>query len=292
MTTAHSALVVGSESAVGRQLLERAAAYGVGAIGTSRRSATTRPHVHLDLAAPDMSRVPDVEWAFLCAAVTSIPECERDPERARAINVQGIVSLGQHLVSRGTRVIFLSTNMVFDGARPHRRVDEPPSPSTVYGRHKAEAEKALLELGPLVSIVRLTKVISPTHTLLAAWAKALSEGSPIHPFSNLILAPTALDQTVELLYTIGARNAPGVFHLSGDRDLSYAELGYLLAVGVGADARLVQPVVGPTPPDGTPRRHTTLDTSSLDQLGMTAWSSERTVRSVVANLRGATSITA
>src|SRR5690606_26325829 len=117
---------------------------------------------HLDLADdPPRWRLPeDVAVAFLCAAVTALRSCEADPAGTARANVEHTARLASMLVGRGAFVVFLSSNLVFDGSEPRRRADAPTCPATEYGRQKAAAEGALLAMGG-VSIVRLTKVVGP-----------------------------------------------------------------------------------------------------------------------------------
>ena len=53
--------------------------------------------------------------AIICAAITDIEECEKNPGRTRKVNVVGTVELVKQLSKKGTHVIFLSSNQVFDG---------------------------------------------------------------------------------------------------------------------------------------------------------------------------------
>ena len=82
--------------------------------------------------------------AVLAAAVTKLDACERDPEATARVNVEANLALAAMLASQGVYVVFLSSNQVFDGTRPHRLGSEPTSPQTVYGRQKAEVESRLL----------------------------------------------------------------------------------------------------------------------------------------------------
>ena len=84
-----------------------------------------------------------VEAAVICAAITRQELCRKEPEATRQINVVRTLDLIRDLVEAETFVVFLSTNLVFDGSRPQRRGDEPLSPKMEYGRQKAEVEEAL-----------------------------------------------------------------------------------------------------------------------------------------------------
>lgn len=271
---------------IGSHLATDLRSRGVKVIATSRRPDRSADQVHLDLrSGVDAWTAPAVDYAFLCAAVTSIEACERDQISTRIVNVEAPLRIARRLVEHATRVVFLSSNLVFDGLSPARRVDDPKCPMTVYGRHKAAAEEQLLALGHQVSVVRLTKVLNSHNPLLTGWAHALTTGQPIHPFDDVVLAPVTVDSVLGVLRAIVERDAAGVFHLSGDRDISYAHLAHVLAGEFGLDLGMVQPVAGRAQLVVPPARHTTLDTTALAELGVVAPTTGWSVRAVAAELR-------
>ncbi len=73
------------------------------------------------------------------AAMTDVDGCERDPDAAFAVNAAGAANVA----ASGARMILLSTDYVFDGARRARayREDDPTGPLSAYGRSKLAAER-------------------------------------------------------------------------------------------------------------------------------------------------------
>ena len=112
-----SGLVVGGDGLIGRALT---AALGSGARSTSRRAGA---ELYLDLAQPGAFHPPAVDTAWLCAGVARIAEVEADPSGSAAVNVEGSVSLAERLIAAGSFVVYLSTNLVFDGGTPVVRAD-------------------------------------------------------------------------------------------------------------------------------------------------------------------------
>ncbi|MBX9628405.1 MAG: sugar nucleotide-binding protein [Gemmataceae bacterium] len=265
-------LVVGADGQIGRALLARLAADGRPAVGTSRRpGGAGRP---LDLAADPASwELPGrVSVAYLCAAVTSVEACRRDPAGTAAVNVTRTLDLADRLRGRGAHLVFLSTNQVFDGAVPFRREDEPPRPRTEYGRQKAAVERELLAAGG-ATVVRLTKVVPADWPLVRGWAEVLARGEPVEAFRDMVLAPVPLDFVTRVLARVGEARPGGVFHVSGAADLTYADLARRVAARVGAAAGLVRETSFADkglPPEAAPA-HTALDAARLrDVLGLTA----------------------
>jgi dTDP-4-dehydrorhamnose reductase len=261
-------LVVGADSAIGAALLRRLQAAGRPVVGTSRRPDRDRTLHYLDLAAvPETWTGPDVSVAYLCAALARVEDCRRDPVGSARVNVIGITRLAEQLAATGAFVVFLSTNHVFDGTRPGRKIDEATSPANEYGRQKAEAERRLPAL-PGAAVMRLTKVLAEPNPLFAGWLADLVQGRRIHPFSDMVMAPVPLDTVVSALTRLGEVRRAGIWHLSGERDVSYAEAALWGARIIGAEASLIEPVTTKMalPNAEAPARHTTLDVGPLTAL--------------------------
>ncbi len=261
-------LIVGSDSLIGRTLVEQLRHAGARIYGTTRRSESVdESNLYLDLA-EDVSGVKypeQIDAAVICAGVTKLEACRRDPSTTARINVQAVSAIANKLAEMGARVIYLSSNAVFDGTRPQRLPDDTLSPVTEYGRQKAEAERQLSALGEAVTIVRLTKVLEPRAGLLTRWAQTLGRGETIHPFEDMVMAPVPLDFACNVLRRLIASRLPGIVQVSGERDVTYAEVARHIARSVGAMSELVEPINSKeagVPPESVPA-HTTLDTTRL-----------------------------
>jgi dTDP-4-dehydrorhamnose reductase len=237
-------LVVGADGMIGCSLMARLQQEGVRVLGTTRRLAYAENSLVFLRLEDDLEswRCPSqVQVAVLCAGVSKIEACERDPEGTARANVRGTSILAQGLASAGKFVIYLSTNQVFDGTVPQRQPFDPLSPRTEYGRQKAEVERRLQALGDKASVVRLTKVLQPGMPLLKGWKEELQSKRAIRPFADMTMAPVPLSFVVDVLRRLILWRLPGVIQVSGSHDVSYAEVAFYLAQRVGADQALVQP---------------------------------------------------
>lgn len=283
-------LVVGADGQIGRELLRRLRDAGRSAVGSSRRPGGAG--LHLDLAADSRSwELPDrVSVAYLCAAVTSLDGCRRDPAGSAAVNVAGTQALADRLRDRGAHLVFLSTNLVFDGSRPHVPEDAAPSPRTAYGRQKAAVEADLLATGG-ATVVRFTKVVPVDWPLLVGWADKFRRAEPVAAFADLRIAPVPLGFAAEVLARVGTVRPGGVVHASGDEDVSYAAVARELAARLGVPAGLVREgsaAAAGIPPEAAPP-HTTLAVGRLaGELGLTPPPANRTITAALAGpARGA-----
>lgn len=273
MASLAAVLVVGADGLLGAGLVAALRAAGLHVLETSRRERPGTERLDLACNAESWPIPQGITSAYLCAAVTSTALCREQPEAARAVNVDGTVSLARRLVARGCRVVFPSTNMVFDGTRALAPRTLPPAPQTAYGRMKAEAESSLLALGGDVRILRLSKVLGRRVQLFEEWRATLRTARPIHPLTDMVIAPISLACAVDALHRFGEHGDKGVLQLSATSDVSYTDVARRLAFTMGSDEGLVQPR---SVADAGLRLehvplHTTLEmTASEHKLGITA----------------------
>lgn len=270
MAEAGGVLVIGADGTIGSAVATRLEAAGTRVVRTSRRG--TAGSLPLDLAAvPDSWRPPEgIAAAVICAAVTSTEVCRTRPDEARRVNVEAPVDLGRRIAAAGGRIVFLSTNMVFDGSVPFVPADAARCPRTAYGRMKAEAEAGLVAIGDAATVVRLTKVVGGTLPVFERWRASLGSGQPVRPLSDLVIAPVSLAYATAVIVAAARESLGPILQVSARADVSYADVARRLAARWGHSADLVQPVTAAASGirlEHVPH-HTTLDASFVrDRLG-------------------------
>lgn len=237
-------LIVGGDGLLGRAVADRLLSANTAVIKTTRRR--NGEGLRLDLSADPSTwpELPDVDAIIIAGGVTSIVECAREPEKSARVNVDGAVEVARRSEALNVHTIYLSSSQVFSGERPFSRRDDVPCPVSEYGRQKAEAENGILNLGGPTAVLRITKVMAPDWTLLQQWRAELSRGRILKPFDDFTLAPVRVADAVDLIEEILNHAATGIYQLSADADIPYAELARSLAGSMGASAALVQPLPG------------------------------------------------
>jgi dTDP-4-dehydrorhamnose reductase len=154
------------------------------------------------------------------------------------------VELGRFFMARGLRVVYLSSNAVFDGMLPALDERAATAPMTEYGRQKANCEVGLLsaaaELAGSCAVVRLTKVVDPTQPLYSGWMQNFKAQTPAKAAADMTMCPVTATYVACGLRRIGAGERGGVYHLSGERDMTYYELATAMATMVGGHASVEQ----------------------------------------------------
>lgn len=228
---------------IGRGLAAYFRREGGNVIGTSRRQESVGgDNISLNLEEVISGWKPPrpVKTAYICAGVTRLDDCRRDPLRSARINVTCTCALAKALMEQGAFVVFLSTNQVFDGRIPHVRPDHPRSPKSEYGWQKAKAEQILGQWPKNVATVRLSKVLGP-DSLFTEWSRFLKADRIIRPFTDMVLSPVPLDTVASALGRIGNRRSGGIWQISGERDVSYARAAKWGAEVLESDSGLIKP---------------------------------------------------
>jgi dTDP-4-dehydrorhamnose reductase len=271
MPGAGGVLVVGADGLIGAAVAARLEAAGTPVIRTSRRGS--RGSIPLDLADLPATWMPPpgIAAAVFCAAVTSTDECRARPDDCRRVNVDATCTLGRQLADAGIRIVFLSTNLVFDGSTPFAPATARRCPHTAYGRMKAEAEERLLSLGTGTTVVRLTKVIGRSLPVIDRWRESLGRGEPIRPLMDLVIAPVSLDLAATVIAAAAREPLGDILHVSARADVSYADVASRLTAKWQVPPNRVQPAT--VAELGLPLEHvpchTTLDASGMrDRLGI------------------------
>jgi dTDP-4-dehydrorhamnose reductase len=239
-------LIVGADSTIGRHLERRLLMGGHGVIGTTRRGETVgASRIWLNLGAqdslPHISRS-HFHVAVICSAITSVQFCEENPTYTHLVNVRHTKAVIDHLQRSGVHILFLSTSMVFDGAKPKRHAHDAKNPITVYGRHKADVEDWLSTRGHNATVIRFGKILTPGFELFTEWHRQLVACKSITPYANRSMAPISLDLAVDVLSYMVSRPKPGIFQVSSRRDITYSDAARYLASRCNADPSLVRPI--------------------------------------------------
>lgn len=150
-----------------------------------------------------------------CAAMTAVDKCETEPELARAINVEGTRAVVEAAGAVGARVVYISTDYLFDGktGAPYP-VDAPPSPLNVYGKTKLEGER--------ITLARPSNLVARTSWLYGRSGKSFpskvlalcEKQKEIRMVADQKSSPTYSKDLAEAILILIDKNAKGIFHVS------------------------------------------------------------------------------
>src|SRR5262249_26754590 len=226
-------LVTGAGGYLGAYLLrERPTDSEVIALTGSRRAELfgIRPQP-IDLTAVDSMealQTPRPDVILHAAALSRVSDCHRDPERASLVNTCVTETLVQLAVKQRARLVFVSTDLVFDGARGGYHEDDIPNPLSVYGLSKSAAEQAVLDV-PGNVVVRISLLFGPSRNGRGCFfdeqVAALQRGLPVTLFDDEWRTPLDLATAARALWAVARSDFSGILHLGGPQRLSRWEMG-------------------------------------------------------------------
>jgi dTDP-4-dehydrorhamnose reductase len=229
----------------------------------------------------DAKRVQEVvqetnpEWVVLAAAYTDVDGCEGNPDLAFAVNRDGAVNVAVAAKKVGARLVFLSSDYVFDGKKttPYE-IEDTRNPQSVYGRTKAEAEIKLLALMPDCCIARTSwlfgvggKCFPDTILKLAASRPALDV------VNDQRGCPTSSVDLARAIVQLCRKDASGIVHVTNAGDCTWFDFAREIVSGAGL-ATVVRPVSSQQMARPAPRpSYSVLSATRLRALGieMPSW---------------------
>ncbi len=237
-------LVIGGDSMIGKALCQELVINALTVAATSRRKDLGSSDVFLDLAKPakDWPILPKAKVWVIVAAIARLAECQKSPEISHLINVAAVKTLVELAEIQDARVIFLSSDQVYDGRQAHRSAKDKPCPHSVYGKQKANAEERVLSLSEDNLVIRLTKVLSPSDALFTSWRDALLRGETITPFTDKTFAPVSVQTVVTGICFAISKKVAGILQFSGPDDITYASAAQRYASLLGVTLNNVAPV--------------------------------------------------
>jgi len=267
-------LVTGASGMLGSQLLLDAPA-GCTTIGTDLRPDAPVTVPGVDLADPlAVSGLFDSHGPFdavlHCAAWTAVDLAEEKVEEARRANATACAVLAAECARRGTRLVAVSTDFVFDGtASTPYTVNAPTNPVSVYGLTKLEGEQAILSLhGANSAIARTQWLYGPRGrhfpgTMLQL-AKDKKQLKVVH---DQVGSPTSTLELSPALWDLARSTECGVFHAACEGQASWFEFACETFHLAGVQGLEVTPCTTADFPRPARRpAYSTLDCSRLTKL--------------------------
>jgi dTDP-4-dehydrorhamnose reductase len=210
------------------------------------------------------------EWIVLAAAYTDVDGCEANRDLALDVNFLGAVRVARAAAAAGTKLLFLSTDYVFDGqkTKPYE-IDDRLAPQGVYGESKARAEVGVCEVLPECCIVRTSWVFGVggkcfPDTIL----KLASTRKELDIVADQRGCPTYTVDLARTIVELCRKGAVGTVHVTNGGECTWFDFAAEIVRQAGLDA-----VVRPTTSDKLVRpakrpAYSVLSSASLTNYGL------------------------
>ena len=259
-------VVTGSGGQLGQEVVLAANARGHDVIATTRATLDVTDRS----ATVTMLREIRPDVIVHAAAWTAVDACEGDPDRAMRDNAEATRNVVEAAESCGARVMYVSTDYVFDGTKPTPYVEgDVPNPQSVYGRSKLEGEQAMR---PSDAIVRISWVCGFHGANMVKTIMRLMETNPTLSFvEDQIGHPSLADDVARKMVELIEVGVRGTWHVTNQGVVSWYEFAREVVRMCGGDPQMVQPIatvdLNPPRPASRPA-NSVLDNAAMREAGI------------------------
>ena len=250
-------LIIGASGFIGRYLSRRLAASGhsVASAFDSRPPANDGASWHrveiTDNAQLDaLFALVQPDAVIHLAAMADVGTAERNPDVARSVNATATAAIARLSERHSARLLFVSTEYVFDGQHGPYLETAAPSPTTQYGRTKFEAEQAVGSLAPNWSVLRTSIVYGwpapGRRNFVPMLVDRLRNGEPYQAPTNVYRSPVYVKHLVDGIAQLVEAEDTGVHHVAGSDWVTMYDFAVAVAERFGLDSNLLIPASAPT----------------------------------------------
>ena len=178
------------------------------------------------------------------AALVNIDYCEQHVDEAWATNVDGTENIALASREIGVKLIYISTDSVFDGEKGMYKEDDLVNPLNTYAATKLVGENIVLRMLPDAIIARTVFYgWSPLngHSLVEWVVANLEKEKAIKMFTDVIFSPIYVGNLAEVLIKMYHQGLYGIYHVAGSQSCSKYYFGNEVAKAFGFDESLIQP---------------------------------------------------
>ncbi len=264
-------LITGSNGLLGTKLMNILSNFNV--IGIDLRSSNS---MNLKLPENDITKNeiikkieeirPDI--IIHTAAYTDVDKCEIEKEKCYDVNVNGTKNIIEAAKLVNAKIIYISTDFVFDGKKRNYSEDDKPNPSIYYSKTKFEGEELVKKYLIIRSSVLYGYNNKNDNSNFVKWViENLKENKRIKVVNDQINNPTLID---DICYAITKLiNQTGIFHVTGSEAISRYDFALKIAEVFNLNKDLIEPITSEELNQKAIRpKDVSLDTLKIKSLGI------------------------
>ena len=214
-------LIIGASGVLGSRLYNDAVGRKWGVMGTYCS------HESVGLFHLDLRDKKSVEKAFslfhpeavvLAGGITDVDLCEENPALAEEVNIKGTLAFAKKANEQGAKLVFLSTDYIFDGENGPYKEEDTPRPINVYGRTKLEAENIIRSLSKDSLIVRTAQLYgidSRGKNFAVKIIRNMKNGRKVYAADDFYCTPTHSGSLSSCIIGLLESKRSGVYNAAG-----------------------------------------------------------------------------
>jgi len=175
------------------------------------------------------------------AALTDVDRCEREPELAHKMNVEGTRAIATAAEKAGSFLAYISTDYVFDGQRGMYREDDDMNPVSYYGYSKLLGEQFCHGCIARTCVIYGSWPASGKVNFALWLLNSLKSGKEVKVVTDQFITPTLNTNLARMVLEAADRRLCGVYNLAGATRISRYDHALELARVFELDTNLILP---------------------------------------------------
>lgn len=231
-----------------------------------------RPEVDISRENHGLDDMPVCDWVVNCASYTKVDEAESHGRAAFAVNREGAGRVAEWCKKRGSSLLHISSDYVFDGRKttPYRE-DDPVAPVNVYGESKLAGETAIRATFDKWLIVRTQSLfgLRGTNFVSRIISQIETGGRVLNVVRDQTTCPTHTAHLAGAILRLLRMGKHGMVHVSSSGNCAWHEFAAAIVEEIGADA-----TIRPVGSDEYPSAARRPAYSVLDKSLYTSWTGD------------------
>jgi dTDP-4-dehydrorhamnose reductase len=167
------------------------------------------------------------------AAITDVNYCQTKPDQAYLVNTYGTINLVNY--NPDSKIIFISTDYVFDGKRNHPYNEyDIPNPLSVYGRSKFAAENFIQTRSSQYIIIRTSWLFNSNNDFLTKIAPKIKQHQSIRIIGDQFGNPTMNWDLAEAIFKLLKSDYTGIINITNTGTTTWFDIAkfYIHRMGI------------------------------------------------------------
>ena len=227
----------------------------------------------------DMITASPAPWVFHFAAYTDVQQAEQEKALGKdsvswKVNVSATENIVNICTGAGKKLLYISTDYVFDGTKSEYNENDTPNPISWYGQTKYEGEKLVSRLGKQSLIIRIANPFrsNPVGKMdfIHKMLDRMKSGLEIQAPNDQVFCPTYIDDLATSLEKLISLDATGIYHVVSKTGITPYSAAKEVASKFEINNALIKPVSYDTyfsgkalPPRQALLKHDIIDASGI-----------------------------
>jgi len=214
-------LVTGRDGQLGYDVLKRLETLGIECLGSGRKDFDLTNEIETR----EYIEAYNPHVVIHCAAYTAVDKAEDEQDLCYRVNVLGTRYVAQACATIGAKLVYISTDYVFDGEGDQPfEVTDKPNPINYYGQTKYQGELEVKEYVEKAFIVRISWVFGENgKNFVNTMLRLGKENQELKVVSDQVGSPTYTYDLAILITSMISTDQYGIYHATNEGYCSWYE---------------------------------------------------------------------